>query len=251
MFVERALASGAASVVAWDVDGGALAELGSASGAGERLITGVVDLADPDAVARAASEVTGAIGGLDVLINNAGIITGNELFWELDDAAIGATMTVNATGHMHVTRAFLPGMIAAGRDARIVTIASAAANTPNPRMSVYAASKAAVALWSESLRVELRRAGHGHVGVTTVFPSYASTGMFAGAKGPLLTPIVAPEKVVDAAWSAMVAGRPTVMIPVMVGVGRALHGLLPARAWDAVARAFRVHGSMDAFTGRR
>lgn len=254
MFVERALAAGAAAVVAWDVDADGLTALASADlrGADEsRLLTATVDLADPDAIARAASEVIKALGGLDVIINNAGIITGNQLFWEMPKAAIDTTMAVNVGGYLHVAREFLPGMIASGTPARIVNIASAAANTPNPRMSVYAASKAAVALWSESLRVELRRASHKHVAVTTVSPSYVSTGMFAGACGPLLTPIVAPERVVDAVWAAMSDGRPTVMIPRMVGVGKAMHGLLPARSWDAMARLFRVYGSMDHFTGRK
>ncbi len=265
MYVERAVAAGAATVVAWDVDASALeglaAGLGetglggagleeSALGADGRLIAEVVDLGDPSAVAGAAAVLTERIGGVDILINNAGIITGNELFWEIPDAEIGKTMDVNAAGHMHLTRALLPGMIASGRQSRIVNIASAVANTPNPRMSVYAASKAALALWSDSLRVELGQAGHDQVRVTTVYPSYVSTGMFAGARGPLLTPIVAPERVVDAVWAALDVGRPAVMIPAMTHVGKVLRGVLPPRAWDAVARVFRVYGSMDAFTGR-
>ncbi len=255
MYVERALEAGATTVVAWDVDASALEGLAAGlDGAGldvtGRLIAEVVDLGDPSAVADAASALAERIGGVDILINNAGIITGNELFWEIPDAEIGKTLDVNAAGHMHLTRALLPGMIASGRQSRIVNIASAAANTPNPRMSVYAASKAALALWSESLRVELAGAGHDHVRVTTVYPSYVSTGMFSGARGPLLTPIVAPERVVDAVWAALERGRPAVMIPAMTHVGKVLRGVLPPRAWDAVARLFRVYGSMDAFTGR-
>ena len=55
-------------------------------------------------------------------------------------------------------------------------------------MSVYAASKWAVVGWSDSLRIELEQEGYRHLRVTTFCPSYISTGMFAGARGPLLTP---------------------------------------------------------------
>ena len=72
------------------------------------------------------------------------------------------------------------------RPKRILNIASAAGTLANPKMSVYAASKWAMVGWSDSLRLELVREGHRHVAVTTFCPSYVSTGMFAGARGPLL-----------------------------------------------------------------
>lgn len=153
---------------------------------------------------------------------------------------------------MHVVAAFLPGRMERSTvPARVVNVASAAALTPNPRMSAYAASKAALASWSESLRVELVRTGHGHVKVTTAYPSCVDTGMFAGARGPTLTPILRPEVVVGRVWAAMLAGTPEVMMPAMVPLARVLRGVLPSRAYDLVAgRWFRVYSSMDGFTGR-
>ena len=153
---------------------------------------------------------------------------------------------------MHVARAFLPAMIAAGRQARILNVASASGQLSVPRMSVYTGSKWAVIGWSDSLRLELEREGHGHVRVTTLIPSYIKTGMFDGARAPLLTPLLEPEYVVDKAWAAMKAGRPRLMLPWSVGLSRMLSGLLPLRAWDWLAgRVFGVYSSMDAFTGRR
>jgi all-trans-retinol dehydrogenase (NAD+) len=152
---------------------------------------------------------------------------------------------------MHVTREFLPGMIAHRGHCRIVNIASAAGLIANPRMSVYAASTWAVVGWSESLRLELALGGSPHVMVTTVCPSFITTGMFAGAKGPRLTPFMAPDAVVARVWAGMKKGRPMLMLPAMVSVSKVVRGVLPVRAWDIVAgRVFRVYDSMDDFTGR-
>jgi all-trans-retinol dehydrogenase (NAD+) len=90
------------------------------------------------------------------------------------------------------------------------------------------------------------------VKVTTFAPSYISTGMFEGVRGPLFTPIMTPKIATDAAWKAMLKGRPLLMKPWTVGFGRAVKGLLPTPAWDVVAgRVFKVYSSMDKFTGRR
>nr|HMM83399.1 3-oxoacyl-ACP reductase [Terrimesophilobacter sp.] len=114
-----------------------------------------------------------------------------------------------------------------------------------------AASKWAMIGWGDSLRLELVKAGHRHVAVTTFAPSYISTGMFEGARGPLLTPIMTPERATAAAWNAMLKGRPLLMKPWTVGLGRTVKGLLPTRAWDVVAgKVFKVYSSMDEFTGR-
>ncbi|HET8780493.1 MAG TPA: SDR family NAD(P)-dependent oxidoreductase, partial [Agromyces sp.] len=192
-------------------------------------------------------------GNPDVLINNAGIVRGNRYFWETDNGEdTRPTMQVNALAPMYITREFLPGMIAdAYRPSRIVNIASAAGTLANPRMAVYAASKAALIGWSESLRLELEQADHSNVKVTTVTPSYISTGMFAGARGPVLTPVLEPEFVVDRVWRAMLAGRPLLELPWSVGFSRALRGLLPTRVFDrVVGDGLGIYRSMERFTGR-
>jgi len=76
--------------------------------------------------------------------------------------------------------------------------------------------------------------------------------MFDGARGPLLTPILTPEYVVDRVWRAMLAGTPQVTMPWTVGLSRVLRGILPLPAWDFVAgRVFGVYNTMDDFVGRR
>ncbi len=257
MYAERAVAEHAASVTLWDRDAAALArtvdELGAISRGRTRIQSFVVDVGDLGAIAKTAQRVRRDVGNPDVLINNAGIVRGNRYFWATDNGDdTRSTMQVNALAPMYITREFLPGMIAnAYRAARIVNIASAAGTLANPRMAVYAASKAALIGWSDSLRLELEQADHGNVRVTTVTPSYVSTGMFAGARGPVLAPVLDPEYVVDRVWRAMLAGRPLLELPWSVGLSRALRGLLPTRVFDRlIGDGFGVYRSMDRFTGR-
>jgi short-subunit dehydrogenase len=257
MYAERAVGEGAASVTLWDRDAPALAraveELGAASRGTTRIRSYVVDVGDLGAIAKTAQKVRKEVGNPDLLINNAGIVRGNRYFWETDNGEdTRPTMQVNALAPMYITREFLPGMIASAyRPARIVNIASAAGTLSNPRMAVYAASKAALIAWSDSLRLELEQADHGNVKVLTVTPSYISTGMFAGARGPILAPILAPEVVVDRVWRAMLDGRPLLELPWSVGLSRALRGILPTRVFDRViGDGFGVYRSMERFIGR-
>lgn len=245
LYARLAVAEGA-TVVLWDVNAELLAE--TAAELGERAHAYVVDLADAADVVRVATLVQSEVGDPDILINNAGIVRG-KLFVDHDhDADIELTMRINAIAPMHVAREFLPGMLASDRESRIVNIASAAALISNPRMSVYAASKWAMVGWSDSLRLELEGT---NVKVVTVCPSYISTGMFDGARGPLLTPLMKPEVVVARVWRAMKRGTPQLMMPAMVPVSKVFRGILPLRAWDFLAgRVFRVYSSMDEFTGR-
>lgn len=247
LYARQAVAEGAAAVVLWDVDAELLEKVAGELGpTAHPYRVDVSSLAD---IRGAAKKVLAEVGTPELLINNAGVVRG-KLFVEHDqESDIQATMAINALAPMHITREFLPAMLAAKRDSRIVNIASAAGLVSNPKMSVYSASKWAVVGWSDSLRLELRGTP---VRVTTVCPSYVTTGMFAGAKGPRLTPLMAPEAVVAKVWRAMKAGKPLLMLPAMVHAGKVAKGLLPIRAWDVVAdKVFRIYNTMDDFTGRR
>lgn len=255
LYAQRAVAEGARAVVLWDKDARALRDTADALAAdapeGTAVHAFTVDVAELGAIAQSAQKVRKLVGTPDVLINNAGIVR-SALFWEHDSGDdTRLTMQINALAPMYVTREFLPAMIDnAYREARVVNIASAAGLVSNPRMSVYAASKWAVIGWSDSLRIELEQQDHSNVKVTTVASTFVSTGMFDGARGPLLAPIMTPEYVVDRVWRAMLAGKPMLMLPRSVAVAQALKGLLPTRAWDAVAERLGIYSSMDEFTGR-
>lgn len=251
LYARRAVAGGARAVALLDVaDTAPLAAELARSGVQVRGYR--VDLADREDIARVASAVTEDCGGIDIIINNAGIVRGAP-FWEHDpERDIEGTLRVNTLAAMWLTRELLPAMIADGdTPKRVLNIASAAGTLSNPNMSVYAASKWAMIGWSESLRLELESHGHRHIAVTTFCPSYVSTGMFAGARGPLLTPILTPRQATQAAWQGMRRGTPMVLRPWTVKLAMALRGVLPTRPWDALARhVFKVYSSMDRFTGR-
>jgi len=216
------------------------------------VMSDVVDLSSRTAIEKAAQKVIKQIGGVDVLINNAGVVRG-ALFWEHDnDKHTEKTMQVNALAPMFATHEFLPSMMAGRRECRIVNIASAAGLLSNPRMSVYASSKWALIGWSDSVRLELEREGYRHVKIVTVAPSYISTGMFEGVRGPLMTPLMTPSYVVGKVWQAMIRGKSMLMLPWTVHLSKVLKGVLSQRAFDWIAdHVFHVYNSMDKFTGRK
>jgi short-subunit dehydrogenase len=251
LHAERAAAAGATAVLL-DRDEAALDATATALRAGGAQVHPlVVDLADPAAVTAVAEQVLSRTGVPRLLVNNAGVVRAG-LAWEVDAADTELLLRVNTLAPMHLTRALLPAMIAdASAQRRVLNVVSASATLPVPRLAAYAGSKWALLGWSESLRLELARAGHAHLGVTAFCPSYVSTGMFAGARGPLLTPVMTPQSAVAAAWRGLLAGTPVVLVPRSVRLAAAARGVLPTRAFDVVVgRAFGAYSSMDAFTGR-
>jgi short-subunit dehydrogenase len=253
LFAERAIAEQAAAVVLWDVNEAALNDTLNELADGATEISGyIVDVADAEEVAGTAAAVLDDLKGIDVLINNAGVVRGNKYFWETDlEHDTKATIDINTLGPMYVAHEFLPAMIAESGECRMLNLASAAGFTPNPRMAVYAASKWAVIGWSDSVRLELKQAGLDHVKVTTVCPYYVRTGMFDGARSAPLLPILDPADVVEEAWGAMLAGRPFVVMPKTVMLSEMLKGVVPTSVRDFIAdHVIGVYHTMDDFTGR-
>lgn len=253
LFAERAIAERADTVVLWDVNEMALNEtLAELHGTDTEVFGYIVDLASPEEIETTATEVLDAIGTMDIVINNAGIVRGNTYFWESDPARdTRATIEVNTLAPMYVAHAFLPSMIAAPGQTALVNLASAAGFTPNPRMAAYASSKWAVVGWSDSVRLELKQAGHDHVSVTTVCPYYIRTGMFDGVKSAPLLPILDPAEVVDETWKGMLASSPFVVLPKTVMLNEMLKGVLPIGVRDFIAdHVIGVYHTMEDFTGR-
>jgi len=250
LFATNAVKEGAAVVILWDANETALRQTAAElKAAGGNIRYETVDVTSRDRVAEAAARVRIDVGAVHVLFNNAGIVRGNGYFWENDPKDFLLTMEVNSIGPMLVAREFLPAMIASGRQCRLVNIASSAGLNAIPRLAAYAGSKWAVVGFSDSVRLELEQAGHQQVKVTTVCPTFINTGMFDGAKGILLTPMLKQEEVVAQTWAAMLQGRPFVVMPWTSRMNKVLSGVLPLRLRDIYLRRVGVYNSMDEFTG--
>lgn len=166
---ERFLASGA-SVAIWDRDM-PLAE----STAAEIGVTAIeVDLVSPDAVDAALAQTRDALGGVDIMVNNAGIAGANKPVWEYSPEEWRQVIDINLMGVFHCCRAAVPAMLEGGYG-RIVNIASIAGKEGNPNASHYSASKAGVIALTKSLGKEL---ADRNVAVNCVTPAAARTAIF-------------------------------------------------------------------------
>jgi 3-oxoacyl-[acyl-carrier protein] reductase len=148
-------------------------------------------------VARAEEE----LGPIDLLVNNAGIAIWEESAWELEPEEWWHVLEVNVLGVYLCCRAVVPGMIAR-RGGRIVNVASGAAYLPGSTSTAYAASKAAVHRFSETLAAQLEPHG---IPVFSISPGLVRTDLIGDRMGddaPWTPPELAPRLV-----RALASGR--------------------------------------------
>ena len=248
-----ALEKGAAALVIWDINqeniDSTIAELTPKG----KVVGYRVDISDEQTVIAAAKVVKEQVGDIDILINCAGIITGNKTFDKCTSEEIYRTMNINTIAPMIVSMQFLPEMIARN-SGHICNISSAGGLISNPRMSIYAASKWAVIGWSDSVRIELEQM-KSKVKVTTIAPYYIKTGMFDGVKSPIV-PLMKPEYAARKTISAIEKDKRikvlTKLIPVPYHFVRFMQGILPTVVFDwFFGEVFGIYHSMDKFTGRK
>jgi short-subunit dehydrogenase len=115
-----------------------------------------VDVGEPGQIADFARAAIAAHGGLNILVNNAGVALLGQ-FHEIDQAQMDWLININFWGVVHSTRAFLPHL-ATRREAHIVNVSSIFGIVAPPGQTAYAAAKFAVRGFSESLRHELQMA---------------------------------------------------------------------------------------------
>jgi len=173
----------------------------------------VVDLAELDAATRFALDADDALGGIDVLVNNAGIPRRRRL-GSLSPTDLDATITLNYLSPARLVLALAPRMLERGRPAAIVSVGSVAARLAPPGESAYDASKAALTAFSESLAVELADTC---VSVHVVHPGIIDTELFAQPDNdPLLADELErlpPDAVVDAVLDQLAGGPFEVFVP--------------------------------------
>jgi uncharacterized oxidoreductase len=178
--------------------------LASAVAAVPALVPLRCDLADPGQVRQLPEQVREQLGGLSLLVNNAGIQLNYDFSREPASeilSKVDAELAVNLAGLAKVTALLLPDLRRAGH-AAIVNVSSGLGLVPKKSAPIYCATKAAVHLFSKSLRWQLEDAGW-NVRVFEVLPPLADTAMTEGRGSGKLR----PEEVAEAALRGMTADR--------------------------------------------
>lgn len=244
----RRFAAAGSQVVCVDVDPGA-AEATAAMCQEKRGggLPRTCDVADYDALSDLAAKTEADVGPVAVLVNNAGVCQlGDFLDHDIDDWRW--IRSINLDGVVHGCFAFGPAMVGRGRG-QIVNVASAAAFAPSRFLNLYATTKAAVLMFSESLRGDW--AGKG-VGVTAICPGVISTPIIDRARlhgdaerhrGHLQTimsrarPLRSPERVAGAAVGAVKRDPGVVVVGVEGHLGWHGRYLLPRSVREAFTRS--------------
>jgi len=161
--IARAFVSSGARVFICDTDAPGL---GRAAAALPGLETSVCDVGDRTAAVAMVAEAAARLGGIDVLVNNAGIGGPTKPMHELDPADWDAVLRVNLTGVFDVTRTAIPHLIRSGKGV-IINMSSAAGRFGYPNRSPYAATKWALIGVTKTLSMEL---GEHNVRVNAIAP---------------------------------------------------------------------------------
>ena len=205
------------------------------------------DVTDVEAVRDLAGRVEADHGGIDVLVNNAGVgMTGRFVDMTIDDWRW--IRAVNLDGIIHCCHAFGPGLLARGR-AQVVNVASALAYTPRATEAAYVTTKAAVLAFSQCLRADWAASG---VGVTAACPGVINTPILESTRFVNTGAVDAEDAAERTAWlfahghSPELVARDVVMAirvdkaVVLTGfearAGWYAHRLLPVRAQQRIAR---------------
>ena len=244
-----ALEKGAKCLIIWDINEENIATTVKTFSAKGNVKGYRVDVGDMEAVRKVYATTVKECGDIDILINNAGIVTSNKTFDEVDVSEIDRTMRINAIAPMYVARVMLPDMLRRGVG-HLCNITSAGGMLGNPRMAVYGASKWAAIGWSESVRIELQEK-KSPVKVTTITPYYINTGMFDGVKSriiPILKPVYVSKRIIRAIEKDLIFRG----IPFGLHFIRFWQFILPIPVFDFFfGKVFGIYHTMDNFTGRK
>jgi NAD(P)-dependent dehydrogenase (short-subunit alcohol dehydrogenase family) len=178
--VARAFASAGDRVAVHYGSNAGLAEEVAASLAGAGHVVVGADLADPDAVRRMVDLAAEHLGGIDVLVNNAGVYEPHPITdttYEEWQQGWQRTLTINLVGAANVTWCAVQHMMR-GEGGKIVNISSRGAFRGEPLHPAYGASKAAIVAFGQSLA---RALGPHGIAVTAVAPGFVDTDMAADA----------------------------------------------------------------------
>ena len=194
-----------------------------------------LDVTDRASVERFVADAEQALGPVDVLVNNAGIMQLGP-FADESDATAQRMIDINVNGVLYGMKAALPRFVARGRG-HLVNVASSAGKAGYPGGATYSGTKHFVVGVSEAVRAELRGTG---VEVSCVMPVIVQTELAAGLPQTRGVKHVTPEQVAGEIVAALKVPRFDVFVPRSVGPLTAFAGALPRGARELLARALRA-----------
>ncbi|MCH7508686.1 MAG: SDR family NAD(P)-dependent oxidoreductase [Proteobacteria bacterium] len=209
--IARALAANGINLVLSGRRADRLRELSAELRSGSvRIETATADLTRVDELEDLAGNAVGALGQIDILINNAGL---EEIvpYQRQEPAQIQATVLTNVMAPLLLTRILLPAMLARS-DGHIISLASMAGRLAMPFGSAYSGTKAALSEWALSLWMELQGTG---VKVTAICPGFVTgSGMFArkGRDAPGSLGSCTPGQVAEAVVKALQSNKPEILV---------------------------------------
>ena len=156
-----------------------------ATAIGDSAIAVACDVSDYASLGQAVMATENALGPVDILINNAGMVEPVAHLATSDPVAWGKVIDVNLKGVYHGMRAVMPGMIERG-SGTIITVSSGAAHNPVEAWSHYCASKAGAAMLTRSADKEARAAGLRIMGLS---PGTVATQMQKEIKASGINPV--------------------------------------------------------------
>lgn len=177
--VARRLHNKGAKLVLTDLGKAELAGIAAELGGDDRLLTVVADVRDLPAMQAAADQAVEKFGGIDVVVANAGIGSYGSVL-QVDPEAFKRVLDVNLLGVFHTVRATLPSVIE--RRGYVLIVSSLAAYTACPGLAPYNATKAAVEIFANALRLEVAHRG---VSVGSAHMSWIDTALVRDTRADL------------------------------------------------------------------
>ena len=152
------LLAGGANVMLWDIDVAGLEAAPAALGSADRVDVAVADVTDPAAVEKARERTVERFGGIDILVNDAGVSGPTVKTWEYELEDWNHVVHVNLTGTFICCKSVVPSMMERGYG-RIVNIASITGKVGSAGAPAYSAAKAGVIAFTKALAKEVVEAG--------------------------------------------------------------------------------------------
>ena len=182
-----------------------------APGGASSIMTAAVDVSRRDDVEELANTVEKRFGGTDVLMNNAGIQPGSQMFSPIENWQ--RILGVNLWGVINGSQVFAPQMIARGRPGLIINTGSKQGITTPPGDPAYNVSKAGVKAFTEALQHELRNTAGNRIVAHLLIPGFVFTGLTAHGRTEKPAAAWTPEQTVDFMIERLEAGDFYILCP--------------------------------------